>query len=204
MSMNSFNPLAIESLAESIVHKLILIAPVPLGGIARFRGAGVYAIYYTGDFPVYEVVKDRNAGGRWELPIYVGKAVPKGGRQGLEVGQDPNNTAVWSRLRQHARSIEAAENLRIEDFYARWLIVDDIWIALGESALLRDTRPVWNAMVDGFGNHDPGKGRHKGLAPQWDTLHPGRSWATKLEPREPGTADRIAADAIQYLRERHG
>lgn len=164
----------------------------------------MYAIYYTGNFPCYSVVRDRNMNGAWQLPIYVGKAVPKGGRQGLDIGKDPNNTAVWSRLGQHAKSVEAATNLDIFDFYARWLIVDDIWIALGESALLRDTRPVWNALVDGFGNHDPGSGRHNGLVPQWDTLHPGRSWATKLTPRQQGAAEQIAADAAQYLRERHG
>jgi hypothetical protein len=203
MSTESFNPLAMESLAESIVQRLMQTDPVPLSGIPRFRGAGVYAIYYTGDFPAYEIVRERNTDGAWSLPIYVGKAVPKGGRQGLDVGQDPNNTAVWSRLGQHAKSVEAATNLDVADFHARWLIVDDIWIALGESALLRDTRPVWNAMVDGFGNHNPGKGRHSGLVPQWDTLHPGRGWATKLTARETGAADRIAADAAQYLRERH-
>lgn len=203
MSSDSFNPLAIESLAESIVQRLMHTEPVPLQDIPRFHGAGVYAIYYIGAFPAYEIVKNMNVNGSWALPIYVGKAVPRGGRQGLEIGQDRNNTAVWSRLGQHARSVEAAMNLDIADFYARWLIVDDIWIALGESALVRDTRPVWNAAVDGFGNHDPGRGRHSGLVPQWDTLHPGRGWAKNLKPREPDAAEKIAGDAAQYLRERH-
>jgi hypothetical protein len=196
--------LAQESLAESIVQRLMRDEPVQLARIERFEGAGVYAIYYVGDFPAYKVVRDQNVDGAWALPIYVGKAVPKGGRQGIDVGKDVNNTAVWTRLRQHAASVEAAENLDITDFYARWLIVDDIWIALGESALLDKTRPVWNVMVDGFGNHDPGKGRHKGLAPQWDTLHPGRAWATKLTQRPAGAAATIAADAVQYLISRRG
>ena len=34
---------------------------------------------------------------------------------------------------------------------------------------------LWNSLVDGFGNHDPGAGRYKGLRPRWDVLHPGRS-----------------------------
>lgn len=194
-----------ESLAESIVLRLMQNDPVPLEGLARFTGAGVYAIYYTGNFPAYDLVRQQNANEAWGLPIYVGKAVPKGGRQGLDVGtHSDTTTALWSRLGQHARSIEQATNLDINDFHARWLIVDDIWIALGESALLRDTRPVWNAMVDGFGNHDPGNGRYNGLVPQWDTLHPGRSWAEKLRQRDAGAAETIAADAVQYLQSRHG
>lgn len=203
MNHAPFNPLAMDSLAESVVRKLMQATPVPLQSIPRFHGAGVYAIYYTGNFPAYEVVTRENQDGRWGLPIYVGKAVPKGGRQGLEAGQDSLNTAMWSRLRQHAKSIEAATNLDIEDFMVRWIVVDEIWIPLGESTLIRSTRPVWNAAVDGFGNHDPGKGRHKGLVPQWDTLHPGRPWAQRLEPRAVGEADRIAAHAAKYLEERH-
>jgi hypothetical protein len=39
-------------------------------------------------------------------------------------------------------------------------------------------------LIDGFGNHDPGKGRHAGLRPRWDTLHPGRPWAERLQPRD--------------------
>lgn len=203
MTYEPFNPLAMDSLAESVVRRLMQTDPVPLQGVARFQGAGVYAIYYTGDFPAYEIVSKMNAGEKWALPIYVGKAAPKGGRQGLDLGQDPNSTALWSRLREHAKSIEAARNLNIEDFYVRWIVVEEIWIPLGESTLIRSTRPVWNAVVDGFGNHDPGKGRHRGKAPQWDTLHPGRSWAEKLTQREPGEAALIERGAIQYLRERH-
>lgn len=200
---DSYNPLAIESLASSIVSHLVETPPIPLAGLERFNGAGIYAIYYIGDFSAYQLVKERNINGKWELPIYVGKAVPRGGRQGID--QPPSsNTAVWSRLRQHARSIDDAENLNIDDFYVQWLITDDIWIALGESALLWEKRPVWNAMVDGFGNHDPGAGRRQGLSPQWDTLHPGRSWAATLTQRPEGSAEAIARDAEQYLRSRHG
>ncbi|MDO4792330.1 MAG: Eco29kI family restriction endonuclease [Buchananella hordeovulneris] len=203
MNDEPFNPLAMDSLAESVVRKLMQTTPVPLQGIPRFYGAGVYAIYYTGDFPAYRVVKRENQDGRWGLPIYVGKAVPKGGRQGLNSGQASTNTALWSRLREHAKSIEAVTNLNIEDFMVRWIVVDEIWIPLGESTLIRSARPVWNAAVDGFGNHDPGRGRYKGSVPQWDTLHPGRPWAERLAPREPGEDRRIAAYAAKYLEERH-
>jgi hypothetical protein len=61
------------------------------------------------------------------------------------------------------------------------LVVDDIWIPLGESLLIEKTKPLWNVVVDGFGNHAPGKGRPEQQLSSWDTLHPGRNWATKLQ-----------------------
>jgi len=30
---------------------------------------------------------------------------------------------------------------------------------------------VWNVVIDGFGNHDPGAGRYNGERTRWDTLH---------------------------------
>ncbi|HEX40441.1 MAG TPA: Eco29kI family restriction endonuclease, partial [Phycisphaerales bacterium] len=42
--------------------------------------------------------------------------------------------------------------------------------------------PLWNRCIDGFGNHAPGGGREKQQRPAWDVLHPGRSWAEKLQP----------------------
>ena len=73
-------------------------------------------------------------------------------------------------------------NLSVSDFWCRYLVVDDIWIPLGESLLIQVYRPLWNSVVDGFGNHDPGGGRYKGAKPSWDTLHPGRHWADNCSP----------------------
>lgn len=42
-----------------------------------FGGVGVYALYYSGDFPPYRHVGKANKTG-CILPIYVGKAVPTG------------------------------------------------------------------------------------------------------------------------------
>lgn len=187
------------ALAESIIQQLISKPPVPLDRIKKFQGAGIYALYYTGNFYAYEVVRERNINDSWSLPIYVGKASRKGGRQGIAEGQAVMGNEIYSRLRQHTRSLNAAENLETADFYARWLVVDDIWIALGESALIRETRPVWNAKVDGFGNNAPGRGRKEGLASSWDTLHPGRPWATELKQRGSTVEKLIAAEAIQFL-----
>ncbi len=177
--MKPFNPLAMENLAESIVHALHLQEPVPLSLVPEFDGAGVYALYYHGKFPAYNALAAVNAEELIE-PIYIGKASPSGARKGIELATQ--TTALTKRLRDHRKSIEAAINLDIEDFSARWLVMEDVWIALGESAMIRRHQPVWNARIDGFGNHAPGRGRAKGARPQWDTLHPGRTWAEALSP----------------------
>lgn len=196
----AFNPLDMKNLAESIVLHLEKMDPVPLDEVPNFKGAGIYAIYYRGDFPAYRRLAKENS---YALvyPIYVGKAVPKGGRRGLESLDHSRSTALCSRLRNHAVSVRAATNLDIAHFQVRWLVVEDIWIALGESAMIRRYRPVWNAVVDGFGNHDPGKGRINGRRSAWDTLHPGRGWAEKFPPREE-TPDQIRQDVEQYIRDR--
>lgn len=110
---------------------------------------------------------------------------------------------MLGRLRDHAKSIRSTNDLNIEDFLCRYLVVDDIWIPLGESLLIARFAPVWNSLVDGFGNHTPGKGRFEGMRPRWDVLHPGRAWAEKCAPRSE-TFDEIVRDVENYLRERLG
>lgn len=197
-----FNPLDMTNLAHSIVTRILETEPTPLDAIPAFVGAGLYAIYYTGDFPAYaeatELTVDEVAE---SVPLYVGKAVPAGSRRGVNVVGHSTTRALSSRLRGHAASIRAAENLDIADFTARWLVMEDIWIPLGESALIRRYQPVWNASLDGFGNHDPGRGRIAGVRSCWDTLHPGRAWAEKF-PSRMESADDIAADVQNYLQTR--
>jgi len=197
---DAFNPLAMDSLAHSIVTHMLEMDAVPLDDVPRFNGAGVYAIYYGGRFPAYRLLAEANKGGA-RVPIYVGKAVPSGGRKGIDVTETSETRALADRVRQHATSVRAAENLDITDFRARWLVIEDIWIPLGESALIREHRPVWNVIVDGFGNHDPGGGRDKGVRSRWDTLHPGRPWAVKY-PARPETQSQIEQEITEYLRSR--
>ncbi|HBO3909557.1 TPA: Eco29kI family restriction endonuclease, partial [Pseudomonas aeruginosa] len=149
-------------------------------------------------FEPYAQVSRLNGDGKFMLPIYVGKAVPPGARMGASL-ELAAGKVLHKRLKEHAESIKAAENLDIKDFHCRFLVVDDIWIPLGESLIIARFTPVWNSLIDGFGNHNPGKGRHAGMRPRWDVLHPGREWAMRLAER-PETQAQIAQDAETYLR----
>ena len=84
------------------------------------------------------------------------------------------------RLSQHLRSIDEARNLNLSHFSVRFLMVDDIWIPLGENMLIEQFRPIWNRAIDGFGNKDPGRRRATQYKSPWDVLHPGRKFAEKL------------------------
>ncbi len=193
-----FNPLDKKNLGASVAEALLTKEVHPLNELPAFDGAGIYAIYYTGGFEAYGQIARLNNGGKFMLPIYVGKAVPAGARVGA--GTDvPAGRVLFKRLKEHADSIQSATNLAIEDFFCRFLVVDDIWIPLGESLIISRFTPLWNSLIDGFGNHNPGKGRHAGMRPRWDVLHPGRRWAEQLADR-PESPQRVAEDAATYLR----
>ncbi|WP_016832099.1 Eco29kI family restriction endonuclease [Herbaspirillum lusitanum] len=193
-----FNPLDKKNLGASVAEALLTKEAHLLGNLPVFEGAGIYAIYYTGDFQAYQQISRLNSDNKFLLPIYVGKAVPAGARMGGSVGLTAGKV-LYQRLKEHAESVKAAENLDIKDFYCRFLVVDDIWIPLGESLIIARFTPIWNSLIDGFGNHNPGKGRHAGMRPRWDVLHPGRGWAMNLAERLE-TAAQIAQDAETYLR----
>ena len=185
-----FNPLDKRHLGESVADALLDRPKGPLPPEKGFIGAGIYAIYYSGEFPAYRPLAEpiRNKAG--ERPIYVGKAVPPGARKGgfgLSIAPGP---ALYSRLREHARSIQETNSVRLEDFYCRYLIADDIWIPLGESLLIERFHPLWNVLIEGFGIHTPGAGRKKQVRSKWDTLHPGRALAADLPPN-PQTASQL-------------
>lgn len=192
-----FNPLDKRNLGASVAEGMLTSKIHPLGDLPEFKGAGIYAIYYAGSFAPYAGIAERNKDAK-TAPIYVGKAVPAGARKGGGTGT-AGGKPLFNRLSEHAESIRSVANLNIEDFTCRFLVVDDIWIPLGESLLIARYSPIWNALIDGFGNHDPGRGRHNGMRPRWDMLHPGRAWAAKCRER-PETATDIARDVETYLR----
>ncbi len=151
------------------VHRL----PPPI----KFTGTGVYALYYVGESPYYRELYKQN---RLEFshPIYVGKAVSRGWRQ-ARTGNDSGNE-LYRRLCEHTQSIAQCRNLDLPDFHCRFMILENEsrnLIGTVEAALIRYYTPIWNCAVDGFGNHDPGRGRYNQARSDWDVLHPGRTWA---------------------------
>ncbi|MGH6638856.1 MAG: Eco29kI family restriction endonuclease [Polaromonas sp.] len=193
-----YNPLDKKNLGASVAEALLGRKLQPLGALPVFHGAGIYAIYYSGSFDAYHQLSERNQTVDPVAPIYVGKAIPAGGRKGGVAPEGSKTKALCTRLREHAESVAATQSLRIDDFQCRFLVVDDIWIPLGESLLIAKFAPIWNTLIDGFGNHDPGKGRYNGMRPKWDVLHPGRAWAEKCQPRSE-TAGQIAREVKSHL-----
>ncbi len=189
--MRAYNPLSVDELGRNAARALMEYPAdvLPPGG--AFDGAGVYTLHYTGAFPAYADIGV-------DVPIYVGKADPPGRRQGRT---RTSTSVLHGRLQEHAGSIQAASNLDLTDFPCRWLVLDPVWIGLTEQVLIAQYRPIWNVVVDGFGNHDPGAGRYNQRRSRWDTLHPGREWAPNLRDRGETAADIIAAINVHRDRE---
>ena len=157
------------------------VYPLPLS--EKFRGAGVYALYYTGANPMYARYSELNRLS-YDFPIYVGKAVPKGWRQSrISDSKATQSTELYRRLKEHNQSIAVGKGLEIADFSCRFVIFEkesSDMIGSIEAALVKLNQPLWNSCVDGFGNHDPGKGRYEQARSDWDVIHTGRIWAERL------------------------
>lgn len=175
---------AIEFFAQTPLHRL----PPP----SHFLGPGVYELYYVGTYELYAKIAELNQD-TCVQPIYVGKAVPLGwrtARTGISESFD-----LYQRLREHTRSIQRGANLGIDDFRCRFMILNGIesdLIVPVEAELIRRYMPLWNTVVDGFGNHDPGAGRYNQARSEWDVLHPGRSWADRLTGMSPSLVNVIS------------
>lgn len=180
MSSRPYNPLEKANLARSIELELLGRAPEPLSSVDGIQGAGIYVIYYSGPFDAYRSIRCSPNDDQFTQPIYVGKAIPKGGRKGGLTKDASKGTALRDRLKQHSSSVDEAQNLELDDFWVRHLVVEDIWIPLGENMLIETFQPVWNRAIDGFGNKDPGRRRATQYRSPWDVLHRGRQFAEKL------------------------
>lgn len=180
--------------------RFMMRSPIhPLPPADRFPGAGVYALYYCGNFDHYNhiVVADQKDA---NTPIYVGKAVPPGWRVGRAGRVGPNVRPLYARLAEHVRTIDEVENLDARDFCCRFMILggtESDLISACEAQLIRQFAPVWNTVVDGFGNHTPGKGRFGQARSEWDVLHPGRAWAARCRGVPP-LLENIVAKILEH------
>lgn len=168
-----------------------------------FSGTGVYALYYTGSNRLYKKYAELNRLS-YSYPIYIGKAVPKGWRQArVSDSSTSQSNELYSRLREHSRSISIASDLLVNDFMCRFVIFEDAgsdMIGTIEAALIKINKPLWNMAVDGFGNHDPGGGRYKQAKSDWDVIHPGRSWAEKCNGH-PTAKNTIITNIKRHLKD---
>lgn len=173
-----YNPADLANLVRYCVEELMKRPCYDLPLPAPFDGAGIYALFYDGDFPYYQCPAIRSAD--FSIPIYVGRA-----RRTRTAGPRP----LFNRLRDHSNSISEAENLSLDDFKCRFLVLHPLWVSTVEDLLIAHYQSLWNTVVTGFGVHDPGGKRHTGDIPHWDVLHPGRRHYKAMIQRGASLAD---------------
>ena len=167
-----FDPTDPNTAGRIVALTLVAQQRHSLAHIPDFYGAGVYAIYYKGDFAPYLMLKGK------DHPIYVGKADPDNpsAKEALKQG-----TKLSSRLREHAKSIRKARTtLSIADFECRFLIVQTGFQKSAEDYLINFFQPIWNSETKicfGLGKHGDSSDTRGNKRSPWDTLHPGRAWA---------------------------
>jgi hypothetical protein len=187
-----FDPSDPSQMGMLIADTLLKRERLPLDGLRRFYGSGVYAIYYGGDFPAYRPIRGT------DVPIYVGKVDPADRSATTPIGQQQR---LWQRLsNEHARSIKSAENLDVADFTCRYLVVVSAWQTTAETHLINAFKPVWNEKVcDGFGKHGDNAETRANRRSSWDELHPGRRWAGSGNRPNLRTAKVILSDIAKHF-----
>jgi hypothetical protein len=167
-----FDPTDPATAGRVVALTLVAQARHPLSAIPDFYGAGVYAIYYKGDYQHYRPLSGT------DHPIYVGKADPVAPSAKDAVAQ---GTKLSGRLGDHAKSIrKATTTLNIEDFDCRFLIVQSGFQKSAEDYLINMFKPIWNSETKicfGLGKHGDSSDTRGNKRSPWDTLHPGRAWA---------------------------
>lgn len=168
-----FNPIEIPNIALNLALEVLEQPVYPLPPVQRPVGAGVYLLYYRGSFEPYLPFQAENLTNSPKVPIYVGKADRKGMRKGFKF-DPPQAYEISGRLRAHINSIDRADNLELSDFSCRYLSVEDSFIGLAESILVSIFDPLWNRILDGFGNNPTGIPREGQAISKWDLFHSGR------------------------------
>jgi hypothetical protein len=191
-----FDPSNPKIIGRFTALALVAQAKRPLAEIGRFYGSGVYALYYSGAFPIYAGLSGS------ETPIYVGKAGPA--TQGAQTARDQGERLA-ARLNDHRKNIaKATTTLDLNDFQARFLVVQSGWETAAEDYLIHLFRPIWNSEINilyGLGKHGDSAAIRANKRSPWDTLHPGRSWAADTIEDARSIA-RIEGEVVSHF-ERH-
>ena len=182
-----YDPMGTENVTSAICRELERQPAISLADeVGRFEGSGLYAIYYVGDtLLLYAPLRGR------KIPVYVGQALSHNSATGM-AARDAR--PLWRRIHDHRRSIQGAD-LPGGEFGVRLLRLPDVHSDLGENGLRVAYRPVWNAVLTGFGSHEQGSSTRASGRTKWDTVHPGRSRTFGAE-----THDR---DQLTELAKRH-
>ena len=72
-----YDPLDLRTLAESMARVVLEQNVHPLAAVPVFEGAGVYVIYYTGDFEPYRSIAQKNRGAQMGTADLCGRSRPK-------------------------------------------------------------------------------------------------------------------------------
>ena len=197
-----FDPADPDTAGRLVAVALLAQPRVPLDLVPRSYGAGVYAIYYNGDYPAYLPIS------KSETPIYVGKADPASGS--AKTARDQGQK-LYGRLADHRKMIRTValyaieENLspalRIEDFECRRLVTATNAQMFAERHLIGLFKPLWNRETNvcwGISKHGDTEGRSNDRSP-WDVLHPGRRWAMAEKLEDSRSLERILHDIAAHF-----
>jgi hypothetical protein len=193
----TFDPFEPKTVGRMVALATLAQPTIPLSAVPDAYGAGVYAIYYDGDHPLYERIRGT------ETPIYVGKADPKEPDSSTPREQGKKLT---DRLHEHAKTIEQAEKytkhlprglhpIRLADFKCRRLVCATNAQLVAERHLIRMFWPLWNSETKacwGMSKHGDAAETRKNKRSPWNVVHPGKPSALN-----PSLEDAISPDQIQ-------
>jgi Eco29kI restriction endonuclease len=197
-----FDPADPNTSGRLVAAALLAQDRIPLDFVSRSYGAGVYAIYYSGEHPIYAPIS------KSETPIYVGKADPASpsAKTPREQGE-----RLYGRLADHRKMIRTVEAyalanshpdvLRIANFDCRRMVTATNAQIFAETHLISLFKPVWNAETRicwGISMHGDVLKRENSRPP-WDVLHPGRSWAMRPNLAVARPATKIVADIAAHF-----
>ncbi len=203
--LTTFDPSDPKTVGRMVSLALLAQPMIPLGAVKPAYGSGVYAIYYTGDHPLYARISGT------ETPIYVGKADPSNGDASTAREQGPRLTG---RLIEHAGTVSTTEKyaaekglppglhpIRLADFKCRRLVCATNAQLVAERHLIRMFWPVWNSDTKacwGMSKHGDAANTRRNKRSPWDVVHPGRGWALDGQLVDNATAEEVAVriDAI--------